>query len=111
MSQEEKKVSKMQPLQKTGAEFIAETFKAYGVSHVFLVMAILRKTLVDTLLDGVSQGVFKPEIAIDAEKIAINLFAYLDGIGFHYIIGKSHFDLMEQVNFYLDNLIEQLRKE
>ena len=31
----------------TGAEFIAATLKEYGVSHVFLVMAILRKTLVE----------------------------------------------------------------
>ena len=30
----------------TGAEYIARILKEYGVSHVFLVMAILRKTLV-----------------------------------------------------------------
>ncbi len=30
----------------TGARFIAETFKAYGVSHVFFVEAILRRALV-----------------------------------------------------------------
>ena len=33
--------------QKTGARFIAETLKEYEVSHVFLVMAILRRTLVE----------------------------------------------------------------
>jgi len=31
----------------TGARFIAETFKGYGVTHVFYVDAILRKTMVD----------------------------------------------------------------
>jgi acetolactate synthase-1/2/3 large subunit len=31
----------------TGARFIAETLKGYGVTHVFFVMAILRKTLVE----------------------------------------------------------------
>jgi len=31
----------------TGARFIAETLKGYGVTHVFLVMAILRRTLVE----------------------------------------------------------------
>jgi acetolactate synthase-1/2/3 large subunit len=31
----------------TGARFIAETLKGYGVSHVFYVDAILRKTMVD----------------------------------------------------------------
>ena len=31
----------------TGARFIAETFKGYGVTHVFFVEAILRKSLVE----------------------------------------------------------------
>ncbi|MHB9098809.1 MAG: thiamine pyrophosphate-binding protein [Syntrophales bacterium] len=31
----------------TGARFIAETLKGYGITHVFLVMAILRKTMVE----------------------------------------------------------------
>jgi acetolactate synthase-1/2/3 large subunit len=31
----------------TAARFIAETLKGYGVSHVFYVDAILRKTMVD----------------------------------------------------------------
>ena len=31
----------------TGARFIAETFKGYGVTHVFYVDAILRKTMVE----------------------------------------------------------------
>lgn len=34
-------------LQKSGARFIAETLKGYGVTHVFFVMAILRRTLVE----------------------------------------------------------------
>ncbi len=32
---------------RTGARFLAETFKGYGVTHVFFVEAILRKTLVE----------------------------------------------------------------
>jgi acetolactate synthase-1/2/3 large subunit len=32
---------------KTGARFLAETFKGYGVTHVFFVEAMLRKTLVE----------------------------------------------------------------
>ena len=31
----------------SGARFIAETIKGYGITHVFLVMAILRKTMVE----------------------------------------------------------------
>ena len=34
-------------IESNGAKFIAETFKGYGVTHVFLVMAILRKTMVE----------------------------------------------------------------
>lgn len=37
----------METNSKTGARFIAETLKGYGVTHVFYVDAILRKTMVD----------------------------------------------------------------
>jgi AcrR family transcriptional regulator len=69
----------------------------------------LRKLLSDILLEGIAQGVFRPESARDIKKITINLFAYLDGIGFHYFMSKNEFDLMEQVNFYLDRLMKDLR--
>lgn len=69
-----------------------------------------RKAFVDMLLDGVSQGIFRPEIARDAEKIAANLFAYLDGIGFHSVFNKDDIDLMEYVDFYLEQLLRMLKK-
>lgn len=69
-----------------------------------------RKLFIDTLLEGVSQGSFKPEIARDAEKIAINLLAYLDGIAVHYLLNKDKINLMGQVNFYLDRLIRDIVK-
>ncbi len=68
-----------------------------------------RQTLVEILLDGVSRGVFRPEIAKDAEKIAINLTAYLDGIGLHYYMSDGYFDLREQIEFHLEHLIPSLR--
>jgi AcrR family transcriptional regulator len=68
-----------------------------------------RKVIVATLLDGVSKGVFRPEIAKDAETIAINLAAYLDGIGLHYLMGKNDFDLKDQVDAYVQELLESLR--
>lgn len=40
---------------RTGARFLAETFKGYGVTHVFFVEAILRKTLVELETLGVSR--------------------------------------------------------
>ena len=69
----------------------------------------LRQAVVDTLLDGVARGVFRPEIAREAEKIAINLTAYLDGVGLHYYMGERFFDLMEQVDFQIEQLLPSLR--
>ncbi len=48
---------------KTGARFIAETLKEYEVSHVFLVMAILRKTLVELEDVGIKRIVAHSEKA------------------------------------------------
>ncbi|MBW1820843.1 MAG: TetR family transcriptional regulator C-terminal domain-containing protein, partial [Deltaproteobacteria bacterium] len=67
-----------------------------------------RKIVVDTLLDGVSKGIFRPEIARDAEKIAINLLAYIDGISLHSILSKNYFDLKEQIDLYMQNLIHEI---
>jgi hypothetical protein len=68
-----------------------------------------RKIITDILLEGVSKAIFRPEIAKDAEKIAINLAAYLDGIGLHYYMSKNYFDLKEQVDAYLEELLESLK--
>jgi AcrR family transcriptional regulator len=68
----------------------------------------VRKIVVNTLLDGISKGFFRPEIARDAEKIAINLLAYLDGISLHNILSKNYFDLKEQIDLYMQNLINEI---
>ena len=68
----------------------------------------IRKSLVDILLEGVSNGYFKPEIAKDVETIVINLFAYLDGIGFHYLMNTEGVDWEKQVDFYLDRLFQNI---
>jgi AcrR family transcriptional regulator len=65
----------------------------------------MRRIVVDILLDGISKGVFRPDIARDAEKIAINFLAYLDGIGLHSMLSKNYFDLQVQIDFYLKNLL------
>ena len=78
-------------------DLIRETFRDF------------RKIIIDTLLEGVSKGDFRPEIAKDAEKIAINLAAYLDGIALHHYMSKDFFDLKEQVDSYLDELLESLK--
>ena len=41
----------------TGAKYLAETLKAYGVSHVFLVPAVLRKSLAEMDMVGIKRVV------------------------------------------------------
>jgi TetR/AcrR family fatty acid metabolism transcriptional regulator len=62
----------------------------------------------DILLDGVSKKLVRPEVARDAHKIAINLMAYLDGIGIHYLISENYPELEEQVDFYIKNFISAI---
>ncbi len=45
----------------TGAKFIAETFKGYGITHVFFVEAILRKSLVEMEAIFKDQGLRKDQ--------------------------------------------------
>jgi len=98
---------------KLSLEFLRHSMLEDGVlyKHRYLVKdmhAGIRKIVVDTLLDGISKGVFHPEIACDAEKIAINLLAYIDGISLHSILSKNYFDLKEQVDLYMQNLINEI---
>lgn len=71
-----------------------------------------REMVVQILLDGVSRGDFRKEIARDAEKIAINLFAYLDGLGLHFMMSAHgdhpYFHVHEQIELYLDQLLSSI---
>ena len=61
------------------------------------------------LLEGVSAGCFRPEIARDAEKIAIDLLAYLDGIFLHAMLSDPQFlDLKAQLAFHMKTFIDYL---
>lgn len=68
----------------------------------------MRQMLINVLLDGISKGIFLPELAREAEKIAVNLLGYLDGISLHYILSENYFDIREQVEFALQNIIRLL---
>ena len=76
-----------------------------GTMHGFCEM------IAGILRDGVSQGIFLPEVSVDADKIAINLLAYLDGIAMYYYMLKDHIDLGDQIDFYLDGFLKSLRAE
>lgn len=68
----------------------------------------MRRVVQGTLLEGVSKGVFRPEIARDAEKIAINLLAYLDGIYLHAMVSDKYFDLGSQIDHHMEMLMDRL---
>jgi len=73
------------------------------------VSAPIRDAIREVLRDGVSSGVFGPEAADNAEEIAINLVAYVDGIGMHYLANPGYFDLTRQTDLYIEGLLESLR--
>lgn len=56
-----------------------------------------RKMLTDILLEGVSKGIFQAHIARDAEKIATNIVAFLDGASLHHLITENYFNMPEQL--------------
>ena len=62
------------------------------------------------LLEGMETGSFRIEDRRDAEAIAINLTAFLDGICLDYMATGGQFDLREQVDHYLKYLIEESLK-
>lgn len=58
------------------------------------------------LLEGMEKGVFRIATYEEAEKIAVNLVAFLDGICLDYLTTSGAFDLMEQVDHYMKYLLE-----
>jgi AcrR family transcriptional regulator len=96
------------------AEFLQQSLLEDGVLYKrrYLIKEIYTgqcRVVTDILLEGVSQGLFRPEIARDAEKIAINLLACFDGIFLHCVLSENYFDLRDQVDFYMANLIRSVR--
>jgi AcrR family transcriptional regulator len=68
----------------------------------------MRRIVVQILLEGISRGIFRPDVARDAEKVAINLLAYLDGISLHSLISEGDFNLREQIEFSLENVLRPI---
>lgn len=69
-----------------------------------------RQTIAAIITEGVSQGMFRLESEGEAEVIAINLIAFLDGIWLHSLINPGGIDLHAQVRHYLSNLFQAIDK-
>ena len=96
------------------AEFLQQSLREDGVLYKrrYLLKEMYTgqcRLVMDILLDGISRGRFRAEIARDAEKIAINLLACFDGIFLHTVMSENGFDLREQVDFYMGSLIRSIR--
>jgi AcrR family transcriptional regulator len=97
-------------------EVVMQTHQQDGVfRHRRHTLLELHRKLVQAvatyILDGISQGVFKPQIAKHAEKIAINLMAYLDGIVLHSMVSKDYIDAERQIDFFIRHFISTLVPE
>lgn len=64
------------------------------------------QAIVDIVMDGKADGLFRIRNRKEAERIAINLLAFLDGIFLHHLITGKRFDLLEQVNHYMEYLLD-----
>jgi len=59
----------------------------------------------DYLLEGVSRGQLRPDIARNAKKICINFMAFLDGILMHGLIDEDYINVREQISLFLKQMI------
>lgn len=62
------------------------------------------KLITNILLEGVSRGQLKPEIACHAEKLAINFLVFMDGMKYYALVATDHFDVRAQIQFFMDHL-------
>ncbi|MBN2723779.1 MAG: TetR/AcrR family transcriptional regulator [Deltaproteobacteria bacterium] len=81
--------------------------------HLQLIKRIgapVRKHIVDILQYGIDKKFFREEIAKDLEKTAINLVAFVDGLGLQYVSDPQFFNLDIQINCFLDYFLNSIRK-
>lgn len=95
-------------------EIIMQTVMQGGVFHArsaLITEAHQRfiRLIAGILLEGVSAGLLRPEIARDAEKIAINYLAFLDGITLYTLAATNYIDIREQVRFYMRHLTAMIQ--
>lgn len=94
-------------------DIFQQTFSENGAlrtKHYLLKEITVKRfqVVIQILLNGISRGVFKPEIAKDVEAIAINLIFFLRGIGLHSLLTEKMFDINAQVDMYMQTLLEKI---
>ena len=62
----------------------------------------VRAAVRSLLLRGVEQGVFREDVTHQAESLATNIVAFVDGLGLHYVTGPDALDLRHQLDMFLD---------
>ena len=90
-------------------DVLSQTFMKDGVFHDqrHLIKGLhlrMVRIIADYLLAGISRGQLRPGIARDAERIAVNFLAFLDGIMMYGLIGNDYLNLRSQVEMYMDHL-------
>jgi len=73
------------------------------------VSAPVRRSVREILLDGVRQGKLHSRVSDDADRIATNLVAFVDGLGLHYVSNPAAFNLLDQIECHLESLFGALR--
>ena len=68
------------------------------------------RTIVNVLLEGVSSGRLRPEIASYSERIAINFMAWLDGLVIHNRVAGDQIDLRAQIDLVLTQAVPLMGK-
>ncbi|MCB9760768.1 MAG: TetR/AcrR family transcriptional regulator [Alphaproteobacteria bacterium] len=73
------------------------------------VSAPIRSAIVGILRDGAARGLLRPEVAQDAERLAVNVVAFVDGLGLHHLASPGRVDLDAQLDLYLEALFGSLQ--
>ena len=66
--------------------------------------------ITNRILEGISCGDFRPEVAKDTELLAMNMIAFADGLWFSYYLERGDIHLEEQLDFYLNTFFDYLKK-
>jgi AcrR family transcriptional regulator len=96
-------------------EILMQTIMAGGVFYqrgdiIRMLHKRIIRLITDILLEGVSHGHLRPEIASQAEKFAINFLGYLDGMKYYALVASDYIDVRAQIRLFMEHLSPLLVK-